>query len=192
MAISEDIWKKAKFYFESGKSLTYINDETGISRGQISKKAKIEKWEKGNKKKQLKADIVDFEKKNETILQEKETLVYKLAELEDYEITLMNELVYEETKKASLVNSTSMLALIRTNQLLTKNKTYEKINIGDGVQQFEPRELNPMDLKNIGDTIDKLSITTNVNERHAKSSIEVNNAIQHNTKRVTIARRRDR
>lgn len=182
MAISKDIWNKAKFLFETGMSITYISDELNISRGQISKKSKSDNWQKGNKKKQLKSDIVDFEKKNETLLQEKETLIYKLADLEDYEITMMNDLVFEETKKATLVNSTAMLALIRTNKLLQDNKTYEKINVGDGMQQFQPRELNAIDIKNCVEATDKASVTLGVNERHAKSNVEVNNtnAVQNN------------
>lgn len=42
MAINKDIWNKAKAYFELGKSLSYISDETGINSSSISKKAKKE------------------------------------------------------------------------------------------------------------------------------------------------------
>ena len=47
MAISQDKWDKAKEYFEAGLSLSEIVLRTEISKAQISKKSKIEKWEKG-------------------------------------------------------------------------------------------------------------------------------------------------
>ena len=46
--------------------------------------------------------------------------------------------------------------------------------MGDGVQSFEPRELNTADLKNLSDTIDKASVTLNVNPRHSTQQINVN------------------
>ena len=48
------------------------------------------------------------------------------------------------------------------------NKVVDKLSCGDGVQNFEPRELNTTDLKNLSDTIDKASITLGVNQRHSK------------------------
>lgn len=47
MAISKDIWNKAKAYFEAGKSLTYISDTLEINKSNISRKAKKEEWIKG-------------------------------------------------------------------------------------------------------------------------------------------------
>ena len=46
MAYPKSIWEKAKALYLEGKSLTRISDETGISRAQISAKAKKEQWEK--------------------------------------------------------------------------------------------------------------------------------------------------
>jgi hypothetical protein len=40
-------WAQAKALFESGKSLSEINAQTGIDRSTISKRAKTEGWEKG-------------------------------------------------------------------------------------------------------------------------------------------------
>ena len=40
-------WEKAKALFESGKSLSEINAETGIDRATVSKRAKKDGWEKG-------------------------------------------------------------------------------------------------------------------------------------------------
>ena len=40
-------WEKAKALFESGKSLSEINAETGIDRATVLKRAKKDGWEKG-------------------------------------------------------------------------------------------------------------------------------------------------
>lgn len=42
-----ELWATAKALFESGKSLSEINVQTGIDRATISKRAKTEGWEKG-------------------------------------------------------------------------------------------------------------------------------------------------
>lgn len=40
-------WAKAKIMFEIGKSLNQISNELGIDKGNISKKAKKDNWQKG-------------------------------------------------------------------------------------------------------------------------------------------------
>lgn len=40
-------WAKAKEYFEAGLSLAKIEEKTGISRGQLSKRSNAEGWQKG-------------------------------------------------------------------------------------------------------------------------------------------------
>ena len=40
-------WEKAKTLFELGKSLTEIQNETGIDRSNVNKRAKSEGWRKG-------------------------------------------------------------------------------------------------------------------------------------------------
>ncbi len=44
---TESDWTMARALFEAGKSLNEISTATGIDRATISKKAKIELWEKG-------------------------------------------------------------------------------------------------------------------------------------------------
>lgn len=40
-------WVQAKTMFEMGKSLNQISNELGIDKGNISKKAKKDNWQKG-------------------------------------------------------------------------------------------------------------------------------------------------
>lgn len=188
MAISKEIWDKAKFLFELGKSLSDIERDTGVSKSQISKKAKKEGWQK-EKKKQLKSDIVGYETKKETLEQEKETIVSKLASLQDYEITLMDGIVEDEVGKKSLIFSTQSLALIRNNQILTKNSKTVMLKVaqygekGKDSEDYEPYEvpLGASDIKEIIESTDKAAITLKVADRHApKTEISNTNANQVN------------
>jgi len=81
---------------------------------------------------------------------------------------------YADDKKRVRVYDTSFEILDTINGILKKGTIEEKINKGDGLQQFEPRELNADDALKMANAVDKISQTTNVNERHAKSSVEVN------------------
>lgn len=48
MAISKDLWDKARTLYESGKlSLSEISSQTGIDKSSISKKAKIQQVNRG-------------------------------------------------------------------------------------------------------------------------------------------------
>lgn len=183
MAISKDIWNKAKAYFEAGKSLTYISDTLNINKSNISRKAKKEQWVKG-KTQQLKADIIDLEHKKATISQQNATLTQQVATLDDFEITTLDEMIQEETKLKSLIFNATVLNVIRTNEHLTKNTKLEKINVGDGIQNFEPVALGSSDFKNIQETLDKASITLNVNPRHAASATINNTNAQQNNNNI--------
>ena len=104
MAISQDLWLKAKEYFEAGLSLTDIVDRTGISKSQISKKATKENWEKGNEKKQLISQAVALEQKkkqfNETALQ------------------IHNEIVDEKLRRETLIYNATEKAVIKATDML--------------------------------------------------------------------------
>jgi predicted DNA-binding protein YlxM (UPF0122 family) len=168
MAINQELWNKAKEYFEAGLSLTEIVDRTNISKSQISKRATKEQWEKGNEKKQLITQAVEVAIKKETL---KETA-----------LEVHNELVSDELRRKNLVFNATEKIIKKATQILDSNKVVDKLNCGDGIQNFEPRELNTTDLKNLSDTIDKASITLGVNQRHSNSQINVNtqNNIQTN------------
>lgn len=183
MAYSQEQWDKAKVLFELGKSLQEISLETGIKdRTSISKKAKKESWVK-SKIQQIKSDIVELEKDISTVEGKKSTLVEKLSKLEDYQITILNEVVEDEIKTKSLIFSTANLALIRANQALTANtKTImSKVEIyEDGKKigtEYKEKEipLSISDYKDSVDLIDKASITLGVNQRHSNSQLNINN-----------------
>lgn len=86
-----------------------------------------------------------------------------------------NDKVNEEIRRKGLVFNATEKLLKKASQMIEKNSVIDKINVGDGVQNFEPRELNTSDFKNLIDTIDKASITLGINPRHANTNIKVDN-----------------
>lgn len=190
MAYTLEQWKEAKILYEAGgKTLREIESITGISNGQISKRAKKELWEKGSKKKQIKSDIIELDKKESEIRKQKEAVLKEVAlNFDDIEITMLQDLIESETKCKSLVLSTSSLALIRTNQMLTKGtkqvpmkvkEYHEGRPVGESYE-FIDTQLEPKDLKEITESIDKASITLGVNQRHANSQVAIQNNNQNN------------
>ncbi len=161
MAISQEAWNKAREYFEAGLSLSEIVLRTEISKSQISKKSKLENWQKGNEKKQLIAQAIEVATKKET--------------LGNTALEVHNEIVSEQLRRQNLVFNASEKLLVKATQMIDKNQTVDKVNVGAGVQQIEPRELDSSDLKNLADTIDKASVTLGVNQRHANSQVNISN-----------------
>ena len=192
MAYSDEAWERAKILFELEMPLSEIESETGISKGQISKKSNKEKWGKETKRKQIKTDIVAFEKKKETLEKENETLIKEIATLNDFEITIIKDIVEKETERKSIMFSTANLSLIRKNQLLTKNSKqvieFETTYSDEGKPLMKSPividiELSPIDLKTIDEGIDKNAVSLELAPRHANQQINVNtqNNIQTNT-----------
>lgn len=183
MAIDKEIWNKARALFEQGLSLSQIELETNINKTSISKQAKKENWEKA-KIQQLKADIKAIDKEKSTLDVKINTTVEKLSKLSDFEITILDEQIQDETGRKSLLFSTANLSLIRKNQMLTKNTKqvveYETHYSDDGKPLMKsPKtieiELSPSDYKAIDEGIDRNAITLEHAPRHANTNIKVDN-----------------
>lgn len=188
MAYSETQWEKAKGYYEAGLSLSKITEKTTIARNTISQRAKREQWEHGKNADYIEAKELIATKKGT----EKEQAVLILDEIADENIRRKN-LVYGASEK--IVQATSKMLDKGKKQVVVKVKEYSKESGSSESLDVIDQELDPQDLKNLSDTVDKASLTLGVNPRHAPK-IELNNtnAQQNNTetKRVTIARRSDR
>lgn len=188
MAISQEIWNKAKALFEQGLSLSEIELETEIKRSSISKKAKTENWNKSVNQ-QLKADIKAIDKEKSTLDAKINNTVEKLSKLSDFEITILDEQIQDETGIKSLLFSTANLSLIRKNQMLTKNTKqvvdFETIYDDNGKPLSKKPvtldiELSPSDYKAIDEGIDKNAITLEIGQRHSNQVINNTNATQNN------------
>lgn len=189
MAISQEIWNKAKALFEQGLSLSEIELETEIKRSSISKKAKAENWNKSVNQ-QLKADIKAIDKEKSTLDAKINNAVEKLSKLSDFDITILDEQIFNETGNKSLLFSTANLSLIRKNQMLTKNTKqvidYETLYDDSGkIIGKKPIavdiELSPIDYKSLDEGIDKNAITLEIGQRHSNQVINNTNATQNNT-----------
>lgn len=95
---------------------------------------------------------------------------------------------FSDDNKKVRIYDTSFKILNAIDEILKKGKVEEKVSIGDGVQQFEERHLNANDTEKLANAVDKLSITTNVNQRHSSNQINVNtqNNIQNNNIPLSI------
>lgn len=159
MAISKDKWDKAKILFETGKlSLSQISRETGIDKSSIGKKAKIQQWKSGEEADYIDAKVL-IAQKNSTLPIEK---IHTLDDIAN-NIIISKNLVYRASHKII-------------------NKTIEILDAG----VVEDRKLNPRDLKDLADTVDKASLTLNVNQRHSNSNIQVVNQNSNENKKVQI------
>ena len=111
-------------------------------------------------------------------MQKSTPLLKKVAKLSDFEITIMDEQVQDETGNKSLLFSTANLSLIRKNQLLTKNtKTVmtKEDYYEDGkkvmTKEIEVEiKLSPNDLKVLDEGIEVNAKSLELAPRHANSS----------------------
>lgn len=183
MAYTKEQWSEAKFLWELDKPLSYIVRETGISKGQISKKSKAEEWKKETKGNELKPLIKGYDKEKETLEKKGNNIVSKLATMEDFEITLLDRVIEDETGRRSMLFSTANLSLIRKNQMLTKNTKQviemETIYSDEGKPLKKSPvvidlELSSNDLKALDEGIDKNSVTLELAPRHANQQINLN------------------
>ncbi len=184
MAYTKQQWNEAKFLWELDKPLSFIVEKTGISKGQISKKSNKEQWKKETEGSTLKSEIKAFEKEKETIKQKETDLVKRVSNLEEYQITILDDLIQEELGNKSLLFSTANLSLIRKNQILTKNTkqviAYETIYSDTGKPISKKPvavdvELEPNDLKTLDDGIDKNAISLELAQRHSNSQVNISN-----------------
>ena len=112
---------------------------------------------------------------NEHLVDAKVALDKGFEERSETEMNAIMNTANDILRRQNLVFNASEKLIKRTRELVDSNKTVEKVNIGDGTQAFQERELNASDLKNLADTVDKASLTLGVNQRHSNSQVTVNN-----------------
>ena len=84
----------------------------------------------------------------------------------------------DEFYNRRLIENATQKNLAKITEMLDKNTKYEKVGVGDGVQNFEPVELNANDYKALQDAIDKASLTLGVNPRFSNTTINNANVSQ--------------
>ena len=164
-------WEDIKKHYEAGMSQAEIVLNFECPKSSLSEKINKEGWTQNEQvKAYIKGSIEVNEQKANLIEQD-----VRIVEIAD-------SIVDEHSRRRNLVFNATELLVKRATTMIKENKTTDKISVGAGIQQIEPRELDSSDLKNLADTIDKASLTMGVNQRHSNSQVNIQNtnAVQTN------------
>lgn len=147
--------------------------------GRFSQRELVEKY--GASKGTVGNLTKGIEQKNGHIVDAQITVLTAKAILPPEEMGAIMLTAQEEIYNNQLVTNATQLNLVRITEHISVNKKLEKINVGDGVQQFEEVGLGSGDYLNIQNAIDKASITLKVSDRHApRQEIKVEQGMQNN------------
>lgn len=177
-------WEEIKNAYECGKTVDELVSRYGVTKKTLQNKISKELWEvTGN----IKADIVAVKESLGNVMGTIAQNPTKAHIIAEDVLESINELA-DKLDAKKLINGLTMINLTKTMEFLQNGVKLEKINVGDGMQQFEPVGLGSTDYKNIQDTIDRASITLENAPRHANSQVTVNNtnAQQNNTQIKTL------
>lgn len=157
-------WEDIKKHYEAGMSQAEIVLNFECPKSSLSEKINKEGWTQNEQvKAYIKGSIEVNEQKANLIEQD-----VRIVEIAD-------SIVDEHSRRRNLVFNATELLVKRATAMIKENKTTDKISVGAGIQQIEPRELDSSDLKNLADTIDKASLTLGVNQRHSNSQVNIQN-----------------
>nr|DAX63736.1 MAG TPA: helix-turn-helix, Psq domain [Caudoviricetes sp.] len=127
--------------------------------------------------------------KNEHLVEAQIALLSAQAQKSEIEMSSILSTAKDEAYNRGLIFNATQKNLTRVMDMLNKNTKYEKVGVGDGVQTFEPVELNANDYKALQDAIDKASLTLGVNQRTANTTINNANVQQSEETKIVIERR---
>lgn len=127
--------------------------------------------------------------KNDRLVEAQISLLSAQSSLTTTEMTAIMTAAKDEAYNRGLIFNATQKNLAKITEMLDKNTKYEKVGVGDGVQNFEPVELNANDYKALQDAIDKASLTLGVNQRAASTTINNANVQQSEETKIVIERR---
>lgn len=127
--------------------------------------------------------------KNDRLVEAQISLLSAQSSLTATEMTAIMTAAKDEAYNRGLIFNATQKNLAKITQMLDKNTKYEKVGVGDGVQNFEPVELNANDYKALQDAIDKASLTLGVNQRTSSTTINNANVQQSEETKIVIERR---
>ena len=116
--------------------------------------------------------------KHEHLVEAQITLLSAQTQKSEIEMSSILSTAKDEAYNRGLIFNATQKNLNRVMDMLDKNTKFEKVGVGDGVQNFEPVELNANDYKALQEAIDKASLTLGVNSRTGNISINNTNAQQ--------------
>nr|DAK15031.1 MAG TPA: L20 Mitochondrial ribosomal protein subunit L20 [Caudoviricetes sp.] len=127
--------------------------------------------------------------KNDRLVEAQVSLLSAQNSLTATEMTAIMTAAKDEAYNRGLIFNATQKNLAKITDMLNKNTKFEKVGVGDGVQSFEPVELNANDYKALQDAIDKASLTLGVNQRAANTTINNANVQQSEETKIVIERR---
>lgn len=128
----------------------------------------------------------DLAPENERYVEAEVTMIAARQTLPNEQMNAIMNAAKDEAYNRGLIFNATQKNLVKITEMLNKNTKHEKVGVGDGVQNFEPVELNANDYKALQDAIDKASLTLGVNPRTAQTLIQNTNAQQ---TKIQITRR---
>lgn len=161
MAYSPELWLKARGYYEAGLSLAEIKEKTGIDRSVISKRAKMQQWQQGSRKGYVEAKE-EIATVNATVNATPGGHIIMNA---------LNEIADDNIRRKNLVFGTLERSVKKMDELLQEGIIYDKVGIGDGIQRFEPRRMNPKEAKELIEGVAKAGESLGVVEREKSISV---------------------
>jgi hypothetical protein len=127
--------------------------------------------------------------KNDRLVEAQISLLSAQSSLTATEMTAIMTAAKDEAYNRGLIFNATQKNLAKITAMLDKNTKFEKVGVGDGVQNFEPVELNANDYKALQDAIDKASLTLGVNQRTSSTTINNANVQQSEETKIVIERR---
>ena len=127
--------------------------------------------------------------KNDRLVEAQVSLLSAQSSLTATEMTAIMTAAKDEAYNRGLIFNATQKNLAKITEMLDKNTKFEKVGVGDGVQDFEPVELNANDYKALQDAIDKASLTLGVNQRTASTTINNANVQQSEETKIVIERK---
>lgn len=104
MAISKDLWLKAKTLYETNQySLAQISDKTGIDKSSISKKAKIQQWSS--------IENLDY-------IESKAIISKKKSTLNQQQIDILDEVANDRLRREQLVYGAQEKAIQKASHMI--------------------------------------------------------------------------
>ena len=127
--------------------------------------------------------------KNDRLVEAQISLLSAQSSLTATEMTAIMTAAKDEAYNRGLIFNATQKNLAKITAMLDKNTKFEKVGVGEGVQNFEPVELNANDYKALQDAIDKASLTLGVNQRTSSTTINNANVQQSEETKIVIERR---
>lgn len=93
--------------------------------------------------------------KNDHLVEAQISLLSAKESLTEVEMTAIMTTAKDEAFNRGLIFNATHKLIKRATEMIDKNTKMDKVSIGDGIQNFEPVELNPLDLKNLQEAIYK-------------------------------------